>query len=175
MLVWETACERNNLGFHVWRAERASESWGLRLTSAPIAGAGTCSSPRSYSYVDTDVLGGITYYYRLEQLDLDGTSTCYGPVVTAFPGQPALQLGRPVPQPAVSHVLVTCSLPAAGTYSVCFFNTRGEVVHAYRNTAPSAGTYTIPFQCGRWSPGVYVLTLRCEAGTVSERLVVSSD
>ncbi len=174
LLVWETACERNNLGFHVWRADRESNSWGLRLTSSPIAGSGTCSSPRSYSYADTDVLAGTTYWYRLEQLDLDGTTTCYGPVVAAFPGQPALLLAEPAPQPAVSLVAVTYSLPAAGTYSLSFFNTRGMVVHAQAGTAPSAGTYASAVDCRRWPPGLYVVMLTCETGAVSRRFVVSS-
>ncbi len=174
-VVWETASELDNLGFHVWRAGHVSESWGRRLTATPVPGAGTCSSPRFYEYVDSDVVGGTTYYYRLEQLDLGGTSTCYGPVVARFPGRATLWLSEPTPQPAGNRVAVTYSLPAAGDYAMRILNARGQVIRSIRGRAPAAGTYTASVGCRDLSPGAYVLALTCEEGTVSERLIVSAD
>ena len=34
----------------------------------------------SYSYIDDTVANGITYYYKLEDVDIYGTSTFHGPV-----------------------------------------------------------------------------------------------
>jgi hypothetical protein len=38
---------------------------------------------RSESYVDTDVMPGVTYYYQLGVVDLSGNEEFYGPVSIA--------------------------------------------------------------------------------------------
>jgi hypothetical protein len=174
LLAWETASERDNLGFHVWRANRVSGSDGVRVTSAPIPGYGTCSSPHSYSYADSDVSGGMAYWYRLEQLDLDGRSTWYGPVEATFPIQSGLPRLELAPHPARSRVTATCWLPDGGTYSLSMFNSRGELVHTHADAAPTAGRHTSVVDCHRWAPGTYVAVLSCGAGSVSTRVVVST-
>jgi hypothetical protein len=77
LLGWQTATEFDNAGFHLWRA--TGEGWKsgdystvIRLTEQLIAARGDLSV---YSYRDTDVESGITYYYGLEDIDLNGQST----------------------------------------------------------------------------------------------------
>ncbi|MEN8218677.1 MAG: leucine-rich repeat domain-containing protein [Pseudomonadota bacterium] len=77
LLEWQTAIEVDNAGFHLWRA--TGEAWKsgdystvIRLTEQVIAAQGNSSV---YSYRDTDVESGITYYYGLEDIDLYGQST----------------------------------------------------------------------------------------------------
>ena len=66
-LIWKTATEKNNSGFQVERKSLAGyETVGF------VAGAGTTSEPMSYSYSDNNLNPG-NYYYRLKQIDFDGT------------------------------------------------------------------------------------------------------
>ena len=37
-------------------------------------------SGASYTYTDTDVVKGVTYYYQLEDVDIHGVSAFHGPV-----------------------------------------------------------------------------------------------
>jgi len=77
ILEWQTATEFDNAGFHLWRATGEDWKYGdystvIRLTEQLIAAQGDFSV---YSYIDTDVETGATYYYGLEDIDLYGQST----------------------------------------------------------------------------------------------------
>jgi len=71
-LRWTTASERDALGWHVARCDRANGDFAI-ITSELIQAAGTSSAPHSYSYTDNDVVIGITYYYKLVLYNLDGS------------------------------------------------------------------------------------------------------
>jgi hypothetical protein len=74
-LTWVTATEINNEKFII---ERASD--GQDFTSiAEIKGAGNSKELNEYTFVDANPLKG-TMYYRLTQVDFDGTSTSFEPV-----------------------------------------------------------------------------------------------
>lgn len=68
---WSTATEINNDKFILERSEDA-------ITFQPIdelPGQGTVTTTTNYSYDDHKVIPGIPYYYRLRQVDYDGTVT----------------------------------------------------------------------------------------------------
>ncbi len=69
LLEWAVTEERDNKGFEIQRR-------GPNDTEFVDIGwvAGTNSSGRNdYSFVDTDVFAGQTYFYRLKQIDFDGS------------------------------------------------------------------------------------------------------
>ena len=70
LVEWTTASERNNDYFSLERSDDA-----INFTEiARIAGAGNSIAPLDYSYTDYGVHGGDNYY-RLVQVDYDGTRT----------------------------------------------------------------------------------------------------
>jgi len=76
ILEWQTASEIDNAGFHLWRAtgegwKKGDYSTVIRLTERMIPAEGYSTS---YSYMDTQVESGVTYYYGLEDIDLYGQS-----------------------------------------------------------------------------------------------------
>jgi hypothetical protein len=78
-LKWETASEIDNAGFHIMRA--VGDDWKdgdystvIRLTDKLIPAKGDGAS---YSYTDSNVKSGVTYYYALEDIDLFGKSTVH--------------------------------------------------------------------------------------------------
>jgi hypothetical protein len=91
---WETATEIDNLGFNLYRAESAGGPWtqlneSLIPTQMPGSPAGAV-----YTFEDSNVQMGVTYFYRLEDVDVHGQSTFHGPVdATLRPD--ALDLLRP--------------------------------------------------------------------------------
>lgn len=77
LVVWETATEMNTTGFALLRAENASPaSWGDPIY-APGA-RGDSFTGAIYEYVDSNVVAGVRYYYRLEELTNSGSSVLLG-------------------------------------------------------------------------------------------------
>ena len=70
LVEWTTASERNNDYFSLERSDDA-----INFTEiARVAGAGNSIEPLNYSYTDYGIHGGDNYY-RLVQVDYDGTRT----------------------------------------------------------------------------------------------------
>jgi len=84
MLAWETSTEVDNAGFNLWRSE-ATDGPYAKVNDVLIPAEGDAVSGASYTYDDTDVVQGVTYYYKLEDVDVRGVSTFHGPV-SATPG-----------------------------------------------------------------------------------------
>jgi parallel beta-helix repeat protein len=78
-LAWETGSEVDNAGFNVWRAETADGTY-IQLNDALIPAQGDPLSGASYNFTDSDMVQGMTYYYKLEDVDTHGVSTFHGPV-----------------------------------------------------------------------------------------------
>ena len=69
LLKWSTTSEKNNKGFEIDRSEDA-----VHFTRAGfVDGKGETRNPSEYLYTDKNVNPGTTYYYRLKQIDLEGT------------------------------------------------------------------------------------------------------
>ncbi len=94
-VTWETAAELDNLGFHLHRSESATGPWA-QLTSAliPPQFPGQAHGGE-YEYLDTTALPGVTYYYRLEDVDIFGVRTFHGPV-SAVMGEVRWQVYMPL-------------------------------------------------------------------------------
>ncbi len=67
-LSWKVASETNNKQYIV---SRSTDGKDYQLV-AKVKGAGTSNNSLNYSYTDQTAING-TYYYQLEQEDLDGT------------------------------------------------------------------------------------------------------
>ena len=85
-VTWETTSEFSNLGFNLYRST-AQEQQGELMAFVPAQTPGSGESA-SYVWQDADVSPGNTYFYRLEDVGLNGTRTLHGPVgVTYRTGQ----------------------------------------------------------------------------------------
>ncbi|WP_116127607.1 hypothetical protein [Lewinella sp. IMCC34183] len=107
-LSWETTSEVDNAYFSVERSDDAA-TWRSMLS---LPGAGNTSLARQYSAVDYVPLTGPTYY-RLRQVDYDGTAT-YSAVRTVRAGAAASAVSA-APNPASDHILIT---GAAGPFKL---------------------------------------------------------
>jgi hypothetical protein len=76
---WETATETNNVGFNILRAESKDGNYA-KINSDIIEAKGSPTQGASYKIIDTNVKNRKTYYYQLEDIDLDGSSTINGPI-----------------------------------------------------------------------------------------------
>jgi len=68
-LTWETASELENQGFEIERSKEGKKWETLDF----VKGAGTTSEVQSYKWIDDKPYSQDLNYYRLRQMDFDGT------------------------------------------------------------------------------------------------------
>jgi uncharacterized repeat protein (TIGR01451 family) len=126
VLSWATAQEVNSAYFAV---ERSLD--GLAFTQvSSVPAHGTSSTALQYTYLDANAARlGATVYYRLRQVDLDGTSA-YSPVRTVAFGATASQGGQLslYPNPAASQLHVELSGLAAPAAVLTVYSVLGQPV-----------------------------------------------
>lgn len=151
-LDWSTATERDNAGFDVQRSTDAQDFTSIGW----VPGAILSVNVRAYGYDDHDALPDVLYYYRLQQVDLDGHMSCSPTVVACWRAGPALQL---IP---LGHARVQVITSADGPVDLVLFDPQGRVIHHQQALPKGAdGVDLSPWLSGA-SAGVYVL--RCTAG-----------
>lgn len=148
-LAWGTASEINSAYFAIERSLNGRVFGEL----GRVAAAGTSAAATRYAWLDADLAAG-QRYYRLRQVDQDGTAT-YSPVrtVAGAGSGPAL-----FPNPAAG--VATLRGTAAGA-AVEVFDALGR--KRLRTVADAAGTVQL-----RLPPGLYVV----RTGAHSLRLLV---
>lgn len=79
VLSWSTATEQDNFGFNVYRSDTEAGEYA-KINDQLIPGHGTSAQPHDYSFGDYGVERGQTYYYKVEDVASDGSSTFHGPI-----------------------------------------------------------------------------------------------
>ena len=69
---WTTASELNNAGFNILRSQTRKGAF-VKVNPTLILGAGTTSEQHTYTWRDTTAQSNVAYYYRIEDVSLDGT------------------------------------------------------------------------------------------------------
>jgi uncharacterized repeat protein (TIGR01451 family) len=150
-LAWSTASEKNNDHFDVERSFNGTDYVKIE----EVKGQGTKSSATDYALTDANVArkaSGLVYY-RLKQVDTDGTAT-FSPVrtvsFTASTLTPTIAL---FPNPATSATQLDLSQLPTGTYQVQVLDATGRVVLSAQQEAGisqaldlntvASGTYTV--------------------------------
>lgn len=156
LLKWATASEKNNAYFEV---EASADGRTFRHIGQ-VAGQGTTTQAHDYRLVDPAIAqyGASLVYYRLRQVDLNGTFT-YSPVRAVAVSQSALAL---FPNPTTGAATLIGTAPGA---AVTVFDAVGRLVLSA--TADTAGTAPLALPDGL-AAGVYVV----RTGTTALRLTV---
>ncbi len=78
-LEWITASEIDNAGFNLYRSESENGEYE-KINTSLFPAQGSSTQGASYEFIDGNVKNRKTYWYKLEDIDLNGTSTMHGPV-----------------------------------------------------------------------------------------------
>ena len=77
---WTTETEMNTAGFNLYRGESADGPFDLKVNQQLIPPAADPLTGGKYQYVDKTAKAGVTYYYRLEEVERNGGTNDFGPI-----------------------------------------------------------------------------------------------
>ena len=169
-LNWTTATELNNQGFEIQRSISGSD-WA---TIAFKNGAGSTTNPQSYSYVDqvTSVKEG-KVLYRLKQIDFGGEYKYSSVVEVKLNEIPiSFSLDQNYPNPFNPSTKISFGLPQRSNVVLKIFNTLGQEVAELVNESLDAGMHTYNFDASKLSSGIYVYSLKTDAGIISKKMTL---
>ena len=167
LVKWSTLSETNNYGFEVQKAAEQPTNFQT-ISNSFVAGAGTTLDPKSYSFIDP-VRPTTVVYYRLKQIDLDGSVRYLEPfrldVLTSAAGEDVPQkyaLSQAYPNPFNPTTRIRFSLPQSGFVRIRVFNQLGQTVRELVNEYMAAGSHEVTFDADGLTSGLYYY--RMESG-----------
>ena len=168
-LKWSTATEINNSGFEV---QRSLDNRSYKTLSF-INGKGTSTELNHYSFIDSDLQSG-TFYYRLKQIDFDGTfefSNVIEVNVNSVPSQ--FSLNQNYPNPFNPETSISFSVAQDGLTNLTVYNLLGQQVATLFNENAQTGTnYKVNFDASKLSSGIYIYRLKQNSNVITKKMTL---
>lgn len=151
-VTWSTASEIGAAWFDVQRSADNSHFENI----GRVLAHGNTSSRSDYSFVDREPLMGHSYY-RLNQVDADGTNALSGSVPVYFkPTQPVLQV---YPNPVRDELYVSLDGAAEGLVQWRMLDASGRLAGS-GNLTSAGGVQQLQIRTGGLESGAYMLVLQ---------------
>jgi len=167
VLNWETATEINNQGFEI---ERRTESSEFR-TIGFIEGHGSTTETQSYVYTDATAENGINYY-RLKQIDYNGTYEYSDEVEVDVNGPLTFDLTQNYPNPFNPTTNIKYSVPETGNIKLSVYNTVGEEVAILVDGFSESGFFEVSFNASGMPSGVYLYKLQSANSVQTKKMML---
>lgn len=166
-LSWDTATETNNSGFSI---ERSSD--GINFFEIVfIGGNGTSANRHGYSYVDQDVTSGV-YYYRLKQIDFDGTVEYLQTVMIDLGRIRNFKLEQNYPNPFNPSTRISFQIPQNSFVTLKIYDLLGNEITSLINKEMIAGNHKVEFDASQLSSGVYFYRLTADNFTEMKKMTI---
>ena len=163
-LAWATASEQHNDHFVV---ERSLDGTNF-LALGTVAGQGSSAAAHAYTFVDAQPVAGAAYY-RLRQVDADGTAS-FSPVVVVQGGEVAAASIMAVPNPSAGQFALQTNFLASAQLRGTVVNMLGQPILTVNELVP-AGAASLPLDLSAQPAGVYLVQLLGPAGPITLRLI----
>lgn len=157
-LLWRTETEINNYGFEIERNSSPEEIGWKNIGF--VEGYGNSNSPKSYEFLDKNIAGG-KLYYRLKQIDNDGTYEYSDMVEINVPiVQKYAILEQNYPNPFNPETKIRFVVNENTQASVILYDAVGsKIVELFDNDVEAGKIYEINFDGSLLSSGVYYYSL----------------
>ncbi len=155
---WSTGAEVNNLGFYVQRGYQRSKAGKDNFVWESIAFVepqGSENSGSSYTYVDHPEYLGKPWYYRVQQVDLDGTADYTEYQEVQIKGADAPILHRLYPNPASRLVTIDYYTDQGGATSFAMYNLSGMLMKQENFSTGFRGRFTETVMIDDLANGLY--------------------
>ena len=168
ILSWKTATETNNLGFAVQKSLDGQSFTDIGF----VNGNGTTTEARTYSFIDSDLGTAQKLYYRLRQIDYNGTAV-YTSIINVEINKPiSFSLTQNYPNPFNPSTTINFSLPVDAKVKVRIYDILGKELFQVVNDNLKAGNHLYPVSFDKVASGVYIYTI--EANGIDGKIFKSS-
>ena len=159
-ISWTTSREIDNLGFDILRS-RFEDGTYTKITKELVP----ADSEGKYLFTDQDIQVGIRYYYKLEDVNLNGVRTEHGPISVEVTAPESFELSQNYPNPFNPETKIRYQLPNSAKVMVIIFDILGREVKSLVNEKLEAGFHEITWNGRnnsgrRVSSGVYYYQIR---------------
>jgi hypothetical protein len=162
-LSWTTISEVGNFGFDL---ERSIDGEVFEPVVF-IPGKGTTNEPQFYTYEDK--LGGAseTYFYRLKQVDIDGSYDYSGALQVTLAAPESFGLSQNFPNPFNPETTISYRLAEATAVKLGIYNLKGQLIRSLVDESKPAGFHFViwngKMKNGADAPsGVYIYRLAAD-------------
>jgi photosystem II stability/assembly factor-like uncharacterized protein len=152
VLKWNTATELNNMGFDVERYVNKSDWMKISF----VKGSGNSTSTINYSYVDKSISKAGKYYYRLKQIDNDGSYKYSNIAEAEFDAPTVYALNQNYPNPFNPSTMISYRLKDKGFVKLKVYGIKGDLVKVLVNEMKEAGYYESEFDGKGLASGFYI-------------------
>lgn len=171
-LNWTTATELNNQGFYVERSQKSevrNQDWEV---IGFVAGYGTTTEQKSYSFADDNITTGI-YAYRLKQIDFDGTFEYSNGIEVDVDLTPTeYTLNQNYPNPFNPTTAISYAIPKADFVTLKIYDMLGNEVAVLVNEERPVGTHTLEFNSSGIASGTYFYRIIAGEFTETRKMIL---
>jgi len=156
-LIWSTATELNNIGFEV---ERSYSDQNNFAAIGFVNGKGSSTEIVYYSFIDKPVLNTDSkLFYRLKQIDLDGTFSYSDIISVIFDVPGGFALNQNYPNPFNPSTIISYQLKTDVFVSLKVYDFIGREISTLINEIKPAGKHEVIFDAKDLPSGTYFYTL----------------
>jgi len=174
-LIWKTATETNNQGFSI---ERKINSSGSNIAShwqelGFVNGYGSVSNSHSYSFIDKTLPGNGKYFYRLKQIDYNGSVNYSYEIQVEINNKISFSLEQNYPNPFNPVTIINWSIPEDGKVTLKIFDAIGNEVAVLADAVFQAGMHSTPVNISKeLSSGIYYYKLTAGSFTATKKMIL---
>ena len=171
-ISWTTSREIDNLGFDILRS-RSEDGTYTKITDEFVP----ADSDGQYQFIDKNIQVGVRYYYKLEDVNLNGVRTEHGPISVEITPPESFELSQNYPNPFNPETKIRYQLPNSGEVVLKIFDILGREVKSLVNEKLEAGFHEVTWNgrnnSGRKvSSGVYYYQIRASEFKETKKMIL---
>ena len=169
-LAWTIRYPKKCAGFNVYRSESRDDNY-IKINDNMIYGE------TNFSYQDNTALAGKTYYYKLENISINGNKKFHYSISVTAPKPDKFSLWQNYPNPFNTKTSIKYELPVATQVKIIVSNVLGRKVKTLVDEHQEAGFYTV-----YWDgvddlgenvvSGIYFYTMATSVGKNTRKMIV---
>lgn len=175
LLKFGTATEVSNYGFEI---QRAQNNLNFEIIGF-VEGNGNSNSPKHYTFADSLVEMTGIIYYRLKQIDFDGTSAYSDTVEVNFASSITLEssnvpsqfnVSDNYPNPFNPATKINFELPFLQILKIDLFDIRGKLVKEIASQEFLPGSYQLTLDFSAYSSGIYFVRFEAKKNIITKKI-----
>ncbi|MEJ8757648.1 T9SS type A sorting domain-containing protein [Pontibacter sp. H259] len=169
ILNWATASEQDNSGFEVQVSTDGTTYQPLGFVKSKV---GSSATKQDYTFTDSRNGKNGVLYYRLKQIDFDGTAKLYGPKTVNFGTVKAVSQAIAYPNPFKNELKVSIDTPENGAASFKLYTNTGRLLSENEVMLfTGRNDQNVSLAGNNYQPGLYLLVIELNGKQQTIKLI----